>query len=109
MEHPGVAVSVTIGETPLQPVRRQRVHMEFVFVIDAAAVGVDNLLRQCEFLIALHHFHPEVVFHAREIQILAIQSPLAGADIVETHVTVSPLESVTTYTCRAESRALPSG
>ena len=43
---PGVAMTIAVGEAPLQLIGRQRVDMEAVLVVDTATDEFDNLLRQ---------------------------------------------------------------
>lgn len=46
VKFPGIGVAVTVQEAPLQLVCGQRVEMELILVVDAAANGLDNLLRK---------------------------------------------------------------
>ena len=76
-------MTVAVGETPLQLLLRQRVKMELVLVVDAAADDLDDFLRQLGLLVAFNHLHSEVFLDAGEVEILPFQTPLAGTDIVE--------------------------
>lgn len=85
MEFPRVAVAVSVGETPLQFLLRQRVKVELVLVVDAAAHCLDDFLRQFVLFlfVAFNQLHPETFLDAGEVEILPFQAPFAGTDIVE--------------------------
>ena len=83
IELPRVAVAVAVSEAPLQFMVRQRVEMEFVLVVNAAADDLDDFLSQFVLSVAFNHLHSEGLFNAGEVEILTLQTPLAGTDIVE--------------------------
>ena len=76
-------MAVAVGEAPLQFLLRQCVKVEFVFVVDAAADDLDDFLSQFVLFVAFNHLHSEGFFNAGEVEILTLQTPLAGTDIVE--------------------------
>ena len=76
-------MAVAVGEAPLQFLVRQRVKVEFVFVVDAAADDLDDFLSQFVLSVAFNHLHSEGFFNAGEVEILSVQTPPAGTDIVE--------------------------
>lgn len=76
-------MAVAVGEAPLQFLVCQRVKVEFVFVVDAAADDLDDFLRQFVLSVAFNHLHSEAFLDAGEVEILPFQAPFAGTDVVE--------------------------
>ncbi len=78
-------MAVAVSEAPLQFMVRQRVEMEFVLVVNAAADDLEDLLRQFVLFlfVAFNQLHPETFLDAGEVEILPFQAPFAGTDVVE--------------------------
>lgn len=57
--------------------------MELVLVVNAAADDLDDFLRKFCFWLTINHFHSEALLDAGEVEILSVQTPPAGADVVE--------------------------
>ena len=76
-------MTVAVGEAPLQFLLRQCVKVELILVIDAATDDLDDFLRKLCFWLTINHFHSEALLDAGEVEILSVQTPPAGTDIVE--------------------------